>query len=65
MLFSLDINWIREGRIVHIEKQTPPLTSTGPERIYTATADQVLEVPASFTSQQQIRVGDEVQAVHP
>ena len=65
MLFSLDIIWIREGRIVHIEKQTPPLTSTGPERIYTATADQVLEVPAGFTSQQQIRVGDKVQAVLP
>src|SRR5574342_1034425 len=32
MRFSLDILWIREGRIVHIEKQAPPLTPTGPER---------------------------------
>lgn len=65
MRFSLDIVWIREGRIVQIEKQAPPLTPTDPERIYTATADLVLEVPAGFTSQQQIRVGDKVQAVLP
>lgn len=65
MRFSLDIVWIHEGRIVQIEKQAPPLTPTSPERIYTATADLVLEVPAGFTSQQQIRVGDKVQAVLP
>jgi uncharacterized protein len=65
MRFSLDIVWIREGRIVHIEKQAPPLPPTGPERIYTATADLVLEVPAGFTSEQQIRVGDKAQANLP
>lgn len=65
MRFSLDIVWIREGRIVHIEKQAPPLPPTGPEQIYTATADLVLEVPAGFTSEQQIRVGDKAQAVLP
>jgi hypothetical protein len=65
MRFSLDIVWIREGRIVHIEKQAPPLPPTGPERIYTATADLVLEVPAGFTSEQQIRVGDTTQAILP
>ena len=65
MRFSLDIVWIREGRIVHIEKQAPPLSPTVPEQIYTATADLVLEVPAGFTSEQQIRVGDKAQAVLP
>jgi uncharacterized protein len=65
MRFSLDIVWIREGRIVQIEKQAPPLTPTGPERIYTATAYLILEVPAGFSSQQQIRVGDKVQAILP
>lgn len=65
MRFSLDIIWIREGRIVQIEKQAPPLTPTGPPRIYTATGDQVLEVPAGFASKQQIRVGDKVQAFLP
>lgn len=65
MRFSLDIVWIRAGRIVHIEKQAPPLAPSGPARIYTATADQVLEVPAGFTDRQRIRVGDPVQAILP
>ncbi len=65
MRFPLDIVWIREGRIVHIEKQAPPLLPSGPEQIYTALADLVLEVPAGFTSRQQIRVGDPVKATLP
>lgn len=65
MRFSLDIIWIRAGRIVAIEKQAPPLTPVGPERVYTATADLVLEVPAGFTDRQKIRVGDSVQATLP
>jgi uncharacterized membrane protein (UPF0127 family) len=65
MLFPLDIVWIRAGRIVKIEKNAPPLTPTGPERIYTATADLVLEVPAGFTDRQRIRVSDTVEATFP
>jgi uncharacterized membrane protein (UPF0127 family) len=65
MRFSLDIVWIHAGRIVQIEKQAPPLTPAGPERIYTAMADLVLEIPAGFTSRRKIRVGDKVQAVLP
>jgi uncharacterized protein len=65
MLFPLDIVWIRAGRIVKIEKNAPPLTPTGPERIYTATADLVLEVPAGFTDRQRIRLSDTVEATFP
>jgi uncharacterized membrane protein (UPF0127 family) len=65
MRFSLDIIWIRAGRIVAIEKHAPPLTPEAPERIYTATADLVLEVPAGFADRQKIRVGDSVQASLP
>jgi uncharacterized membrane protein (UPF0127 family) len=65
MRFPLDIVWIRGGRIVHIEKRAPPLLPSGPEQIYTAIADLVLEVPAGFTSRQQIRVGDSVQTTLP
>jgi hypothetical protein len=65
MRFPLDIIWIHAGRIVAIEKDAPPLTSAGPERVYTATADLVLEVPAGFTDRQRIRVGDSVQASLP
>ncbi|MBI2563480.1 MAG: DUF192 domain-containing protein [candidate division NC10 bacterium] len=65
MRFSLDIVWIRDGRIVKIEKHAPPLTPTRPERIYTAMADLVLEVPAGFTDRKRIRVGNTVQATLP
>lgn len=60
MRFSLDILWIRDGRIVHMEQNALPLTPAGPERVYTATADLVLEVPAGFAAQKKIRVGDPV-----
>jgi hypothetical protein len=65
MRFPLDILWIRGGRIVKIEKQVPPLNPHGPERIYTATADQVLEVPAGFADRERIHLGDTVRASLP
>jgi hypothetical protein len=65
MRFSLDILWIRDGRIVRIEKNAPPLVPAGPERVYSAMAELVLEVPAGFTTQQQIRVGDPVKIEIP
>lgn len=65
MRFPLDIIWIRAGRIVAIEKHAPPMSPNGPERVYTAMADLVLEVPAGFTDRQKIRVGDSVQATLP
>jgi hypothetical protein len=65
MRFALDILWIRDNRIVHMEQHAPPLTEVGPERVYTATADLVLEVPAGFSGQQKIRVGDLVQVRLP
>ena len=65
MRFSLDILWIREGRVVHIERNAPPLTAVGPERVYTATGDMVLELPAGFTGDRKIKVGDSVKADIP
>lgn len=65
MRFPLDILWIRGGRIVKIEKRAPPLDPNGPERIYTATADLVLEVPAGFTDRERIRLGDTVRTALP
>lgn len=60
MRFALDILWIRDGRIAHVEKNAPPLVPSAPERVYTATGEAVLEVPAGFADQQKIRVGDRV-----
>ena len=65
MRFPLDIIWIRAGRIVAIEKNAPPLTPDGPERVYTAIADLVLEVTAGLADRQKIRVGDSVQTTLP
>ena len=65
MRFALDIIWIRGGRIVHIEKQAPPLRPDGPEQIYTATGDLVLEVPAGFADREKIRLDDPVVAKLP
>jgi hypothetical protein len=63
MRFPLDIIWVREGKIVHIEKNAPPLSSGSPEKVYTATADLVLEVPAGFATKEKIRVGDSARMV--
>ncbi len=60
MRFPLDILWVRQGRIVHIEKHAPPLLPAGPVLTYTATADLVLEVPDGYTDRERIRVGDRV-----
>ena len=63
MRFPLDIIWIREGKIVHIEKNAPPLKSGSPEKVYTATADLVLEVPAGYTTSEKIGVRDSARMV--
>jgi hypothetical protein len=65
MRFPLDILWIREGRIVKIEKHAPPLVQGAPERVYTATADLVLEVPAGFADRENIRLGDTARVRQP
>jgi uncharacterized membrane protein (UPF0127 family) len=60
MRFSLDILWIRDGRIVMIKDRVKPLRPEGPPEIFTAAADMVLEVPAGFTATKGITVGDTV-----
>ena len=63
MRFPLDIIWIREGRVVHIEPNAPPLVAGGPEKVYTATGDLVLEVLAGFGADKKVRVGDPAKLV--
>ncbi len=65
MRFPLDILWIREGRIVKIEKNAPPLVPGGPEHVYTATADLVLEVPAGLADREKLRLGDSARVRQP
>ncbi|MBI4536892.1 MAG: DUF192 domain-containing protein [candidate division NC10 bacterium] len=65
MRFSLDILWIHAGRIVKVEKNAPPLKPEGPERVYAAVGDMVLEVPAGFAERNKVREGDPVQVSLP
>ncbi len=65
MKFPLDILWFHEGRIVKIEKNAAPLKPEGPERVYTAVGDMVLEVSAGFADRNKVREGDPVQVNLP
>ncbi len=65
MKFPLDILWFHEGRVVKIEKNAPPLKPEGPERVYSAIGDMVLEVPAGFADRNKVREGDPVQVTLP
>jgi len=62
MRFDIDILWIREGRIVHIESEVPH-AEAGPLPVYRPTepADLVLEVAAGTARRLGWRVGDAVQ----
>lgn len=58
MLFPIDILWVdAQGKVVHIEKNVAPDTypaSFTPD----SPARYVLEVPAGFTDQHDIQIGD-------
>ncbi|MCX6704222.1 MAG: DUF192 domain-containing protein [Candidatus Woesebacteria bacterium] len=65
MLIPLDMIWIRDGKIVKIDKNVPIPTPGTPEnglKTYSAgqTVDYVLEVNAGFSNQNNIKVGDSV-----
>jgi uncharacterized membrane protein (UPF0127 family) len=69
MRFAIDIIWSYQGRVVQIEEAVPPppsimtpdgqLVTYGTEVI----SDTVLEVPARFSSQIGLRVGDSFQII--
>jgi uncharacterized membrane protein (UPF0127 family) len=62
MHFDIDIVWIREGRIVHVESDVPHAVD-GPLPVYRPAepADRVLEVPAGTARRLGWRVGDAVE----
>ena len=68
MLFPLDLIWIENGTVVHIERDAPhfpPSTSDLSLPIYApaAPATYVLEVNAGFTALHGIEVGSQVELV--
>jgi hypothetical protein len=60
MLIPLDILWILAGRIVAIEANVPPPSPSQPLLVYSHPADLVLEVPAGYTEEMKIVVGQRV-----
>jgi len=60
MLISLDILWIRGGKIVAIETNLPPPSPKTAPVIYSHSADLVLEVPAGYAQEMEIHVGQSV-----
>jgi hypothetical protein len=66
MHFDIDIVWIRDGRIVHVEPDVPHAVS-GPLPVYRPSepADLVLEVAAGTAQRLGWRLGDAVQLERP
>lgn len=60
MLIPLDILWIREGKIMAIDTNVAPPRSHEAPAIVSHVADLVLEVPAGFTQEMGISVGQTV-----
>jgi len=68
MLISIDIIWIRKGRVVHIEHSIPPPSPMTKESsllrygigIY---SDMVLEVPAGYAQEISLTQGSLIQLV--
>ncbi|OGD08224.1 hypothetical protein A3H89_04135 [Candidatus Amesbacteria bacterium RIFCSPLOWO2_02_FULL_48_11] len=68
MNFALDFVWIKGGKIVQITPDVPPPSQTGnvPRQLTPdQPVDQVLEVPAGFTSLYETKVGDVVKIISP
>ncbi len=60
MLIPLDIVWIRKGKIAAIDVNVPPPHSDEAPAVVSHVADLVLEVPAGFTQEKGISVGQTV-----
>ncbi len=68
MRFAIDIIWVYQGNIVHIEKNVPPphlLTSDSQLKTYGhgVTADMVLEVTAGYSDKLTLKTGDPVSII--
>lgn len=65
MYFSIDIIWIKKGRIVHVEKKVPPPAANVKDRSLRRygrgiLADMVLEVPAGYFFRKGFAIGNTV-----
>jgi uncharacterized membrane protein (UPF0127 family) len=68
MRFAIDIVWINNGIVVHIEKDIQPPRAGATDRSLTVyghgiNADMVLEVPAGYISRKKISLGSRVKLI--
>lgn len=68
MRFPIDILWIRNGQIVHIEHQVPPPTPMTTDRYLKrygmgVSADMVLELPAGYCRRHAIIPGQSTRLI--
>ena len=68
MRFSIDIIWLKNGKIVHIAKKVPPPSVMAPKGTlktygHGVEADSVLEVVAGFADAHQLKNGDRVDVI--
>ena len=65
MLISIDIIWIREGRVIGFVEDAPtPSGASIPTFNAPGPADMVLEVPAGTVAKDSIKQGDAVQVLY-
>lgn len=63
MRFSIDILWVREGKIVDIAPGVQPMQKGEAPRIYEPrlAADMVVELPAGYAVAHDVHIGDTVE----
>lgn len=62
MNFPLDVIWIRDQKIVNIDKDAPP-EGSNPKKEYRSQipVDKVLELNAGFCDAHEIKIGDKIE----
>ena len=66
MKFPIDIFWIKDGKIIHLEKNVQPSAPSTPDSSLPVfqpfmEADSVLETAAGFVEENRIKLGDPAQ----
>jgi len=62
MKFAIDIIWLKNKKIVELVQDAQPPTVVGQVQNYMpkAAADLVLELPAGFCAENNVKIGDEI-----
>lgn len=65
MLFSIDVVWLAEGQVIDFAQRLPLATNVFEDQMKAmfprVDADMVLELPAGWTSEHGLKIGDELE----